>query len=221
MKRPVPLTTSTPHHIYSKSICHFQIFNNPDEYTRFFMLLRYYRFEGLKMPFSKFMRWIEQNKLNFEDTFTHETRNLSESIYILTYCLMPTHFHLILHQTENDKIKRFIQKVCGSYSLYFNLRHNRNGPLWQSRFGNSVINNQQELLETSRYVHLNPTTAYLVDRAENWPYSSFREYTKIKESLFPALCHTEDILKNISIKKYTQFVNNHVEVERQLKKQKH
>ena len=163
------------------------------------------------------MRWLETNKIPFETAFMETTQETTPAINIIAYCLMPTHFHLILNQVSDGGIEDFIAKVCNAYSHYFNLRHNRKGPLWQNRFGNSRINNQQELLETSRYVHLNPATAYLTDRAEHWVYSSFREYTKIQEPQFPEICDTQYVLKDLSPEKYANFVNDHVETQRQLK----
>ncbi len=214
MKRQTPLNTANSYHIYSKSISHFQIFNTPVEYERFILLLQYYQFSRLKLSFSKFIRWTVTNNIPFAQAVTEAAKETSPSVDILAYCLMPTHFHLILSQTINNGIERFISKVCSSYSHYFNLRHNRKGPLWQNRFGNSRINNHQELLETSRYVHLNPATSYLVDRAENWVYSSFREYTRIIDPQFPCICHTKNILDSTTPEKYAAFVNNHVETQR-------
>ena len=217
MKRQIPLNTANTYHVYSKSISHFKIYNNPREYERFIQLTRYYQFNGPQLPFSKFLRHIETHKSSFEKTLLEASKEKACCVHILAYCLMPTHFHFILRQTCDNGIENFMRKVCNGYSHYFNLRHNRKGPLWQTRFGNVMIHNPQDLLETSRYVHLNPATAYIVDLAEHWPYSSFREYTRIKNAQFPNICHTEILLKHTTPEKYAAFVNGYVQTQRQLK----
>ena len=128
---------------------------------------------------------------------------------------MPTHFHLILRQNEDRGIERFIANLCNGYTRFFNLRHNRKGPLWQNRFGNTLISTQQELIDTTRYIHLNPTTAYLNENPAAWRYSSFLEYLNKPE--LPPLC-SATVIHNITSKMtYEKYVVDYIE-EQRLKK---
>ena len=65
-----------------------------------------------------------------------------EMIYfveIIAYCIMPTHFHLVVKQLKEDGISFFIQQILNSYSRYFNIKTKRKGPLWEGRFQNVII----------------------------------------------------------------------------------
>jgi putative transposase len=89
---------------------------------------------------------------------------------------MPTHFHAILKQLSSDGISIMMRKILDSYSRYFNIKNKRKGPLWESRFNRIVLKSDDELLHLTRYIHLNPVTAYLVEKPEDWPFSSYNEY---------------------------------------------
>ena len=66
--------------------------------------------------------------------------------------------------------------ILNSYSRYFNTKQKRKGPLWEGRFENVLIKTDEQLLHLTRYIHLNPVTAYLVDQAKDWQASSYNEY---------------------------------------------
>ncbi|MCM8826817.1 MAG: hypothetical protein NC904_04785 [Candidatus Omnitrophica bacterium] len=69
-----------------------------------------------------------------------------------------------------------MSRVSNSYARYFNIKYGRRGPLWEGTFKNVLVNNDEQLLHLTRYIHLNPTTAFLVERPEDWSFSSYREY---------------------------------------------
>jgi hypothetical protein len=69
-----------------------------------------------------------------------------------------------------------MQYLNGSYTSYFNRRHRRSGHLFQGRYRGHVIEAEGHCLEVSRYLHLNPVRTKLVDRPEQWPWSSYAGY---------------------------------------------
>jgi REP element-mobilizing transposase RayT len=92
----------------------------------------------------------------------------------LTYCLMPNHYHLLL-TTSNADLSRGMRHINGVYAQAFNRRHDRCGHLFQGRFGATLIESDQHMLESIRYVVLNPVRAGLARRPEDWPWSAYRE----------------------------------------------
>jgi hypothetical protein len=70
--------------------------------------------------------------------------------------------------------------VNGSYTTYVNTRRKRSGHLFQGRFKSIVVDRDSYLLELSRYLHLNPVRAQMVDRPEKYPYSSYCNYIGCK-----------------------------------------
>jgi putative transposase len=85
---------------------------------------------------------------------------LSESsdlydVRIYLVCLMDNHFHLVA-ETPRGNISQFMHSVLTGYSLYFNLKHNTCGHVFQGRYGSELVEGNEYLLQLSRYVHLNP-----------------------------------------------------------------
>jgi REP element-mobilizing transposase RayT len=99
------------------------------------------------------------------------------AIMIHAYCLMTTHYHLIV-ETPNANISSAIQWLNVSYATYYNRKHNRHGHLFQGRFKSILINADEYLLELSRYIHLNPVMAKISKSPEDYPWSSYRAYVK-------------------------------------------
>jgi putative transposase len=92
----------------------------------------------------------------------------------LTYCLMPNHYHLVV-TTPNADLSHGMRRINGLYAQIFNRRHDRSGHLFQGRYGGHLIQSDQHLLESIRYVALNPVRAGLVSHPEDWPWSAHSE----------------------------------------------
>jgi putative transposase len=89
------------------------------------------------------------------------------------YCLMTNHFHLLI-QTPNADLADGMHRLNSSHANYFNRRHDHAGHLFQSRYKAVVIERESHLLESSRYVVLNPVRAGICRRPGNWRWSSYR-----------------------------------------------
>ncbi len=127
--------------------------------------------------------------------------------------------HLVLQQLTQDGISRFLKSVLNGYSSYFNLRHNRKGPLWEGRFKAVLVESSEQILHLTRYVHLNPATAGIVAKPEEWRYSSYLEYIG-KNNHAAKICQFDDII-DLSVSDYQDFVNNRVADQKELAKIKH
>jgi putative transposase len=195
------------YHIYTKSIAGFNIFNNDDEFSRMRSVIKYYLAEDPLLSFSKF---IISSKP--EPSKGKENNQVEGIVRIIAYCLMPTHLHLILEQLEEKGISVFMNKVLNSYTRYFNLKHGRKGPLWESRFKNVLVSSDEQLLHLTRYIHLNPVTAYLVEKPEDWEWSSYSQYLG-KDG--DGICCLDNVLE-IESKRYQKFVEDRIGYQREL-----
>jgi putative transposase len=83
------------------------------------------------------------------------------SVSLLAYCLMPNHFHLLIHQSDSVGMTSFMRRVSTAYVMYFNRRHARIGSLFQGKYKAVRVTGALHLMEESRYVHLNPERAGL------------------------------------------------------------
>ena len=126
---------------------------------------------------------------------------------------MPTHLHFILKQSRDAGISIFMSNILNSYTRYFNTRHKRKGPLWESKFQNVLVDTDEQLLHLSRYIHLNPVTAYLVDKPEDWIYSSYPEF--IGKNNSQQLCNFNEFME-IQPSSYRRFVEERTNFQREL-----
>lgn len=91
------------------------------------------------------------------------------------YVLMGNHYHLVI-ETPNGNMNKVLHYVNGSYATYTNKKRNRSGHLWQGRYKGILIDREAYLLELSRYLHLNPVRAGMVEKPEDYRQSSYRSY---------------------------------------------
>jgi putative transposase len=207
--RKEPVVTGEVYHVYNKSIAGYEIFNTHKDYLRIIELIRYYQIKGRHVKFSEFK---ERNAVYPEEIISGKDKLVD----IICYEPMPTHIHLVLRQLRDKGISKFINDILNSYTRYFNLKHNRKGPLWEGRFKKVLVETDEQLLHLTRYIHLNPVTAGLVERPEDWPYSSYREYISGQQSI----CNYQELLE-IKPNEYKKFVDDRISYQKELAKIKH
>ncbi|MGN2368633.1 transposase [Clostridium cagae] len=84
---------------------------------------------------------------------------------LISYCLMSNHVHLMI-KTGKEPLTRIMGRLNSTYTKYFNKKYNYIGHLFQSRYFSELIKDDKQILETSRYIHLNPVRANIVKKPE-------------------------------------------------------
>lgn len=194
-------------HLCNKSISNFGIFKDPSNSRRFIEVLDYYNNSNFKVKYSLA---IKNNIYSYNNLLIPKNDSF---IKILTYCIMPDHYHLVLKILKRDILSKYINDIENSYTHFFNRKFDRKGPLWQSSFRSVLIKTIEQLLHVTRYVHINPTTSNLVDKPEDWPFSSYKDI--ISNSKF-----LKEFLPEISIsnpKSYKKFIEDNIDYQKKLK----
>ncbi len=93
---------------------------------------------------------------------------------ILSYCLMTNHVHLLVRPLEGETLAKMMQGIALCYAQYFNRKNERTGRLWESRYYSSIVDEDRYLWAVGAYVENNPVRAGIVNRAEDYGYSSAR-----------------------------------------------
>lgn len=209
--RKESINTGKVYHVFNKSIAGYKIFNKDSEYLRMFKTLLYYQSPNPIISFSKFLRGESNQK---EKAFSLSSKPRPKLVQIIAYCIMPTHLHLVIKQLADRGISVFMNNIQNSYTRYYNILHNRKGPLWEGPFKNVLVDTDEQLLHLTRYVHLNPATAYLISDMEEWQWSSYHEYLSNVE-IAKRICEFDDLLE-IRSEKYKEFVQDNISYQREL-----
>jgi REP-associated tyrosine transposase len=90
-------------------------------------------------------------------------------IRCLAYCLMGTHYHLLLEGRAAD-IADAMQRLNGRYARRYNERHLRCGHVFGQRYSSWVIRDEEHLEATYGYIEANPAKAGLCEDGESWPW---------------------------------------------------
>ncbi len=213
MKRRIPLVTGQYYHIFTKCVEGIKVFDDDRGFSRMTDLIRFYQ---LKNPPMKYSDISIARKLFGQDSaydFKMLSGNAEKRVAILAYCLMSNHFHLLIGQLMDGGISAFMSDILNSYARYFNVKNDRKGPVWLGRFKNIFIESEQQLRHVSRYIHLNPTTAKLVQRPEDWKYSSYGEY--IGSGREEGVCTRKEII-NLTPEEYKDFTENNIDYQIEL-----
>lgn len=129
---------------------------------------------------------------------------------IHTYCMMDTHYHLLL-ETPSGNLSQIMRHINGAYTTYFNVKRDRSGHLFQGRYKAILVDIDKYAKELSRYIHLNPVRAKMVETPEEYDWSSYKLYIG-KQGSAKWLCR-DFILgyfgEKVSMaqKRYQDFVN--------------
>lgn len=214
--RKDPLEAGEVYHVMNKSIAGFKVFHSNKDYLRMMYMIRYFQVSTLLPKFSRFLQLKEITEKGFEPALKDFVEGSKQHVQIISYCLMPTHIHLVVKQLTKNGISIFMANLLNSYARYFNTKYKRKGPLWVGRFKSVLVRKDEQLLHLTRYVHLNPSTSELVKKSEDWPHSSYKEYIEPKKVAYP-LCQFHDLI-DMKPREYKSFVNDYADYQRELAK---
>lgn len=158
------------YHVYNRGVAKLPIFHDDQDRHKFLSLIDRYTINSSKE--------IRGDGLPYQ---THD-------VQITAYCLMDNHFHMFIYQPkDNQQISQFMKSLLTAYSMYFNLRYKRRGPLFEGMFQASRISNEAHFIHLSRYIHLNPRYY------KTYQWSSLPEYLQQRNTpwLFPELTNDQ------------------------------
>ncbi len=203
------------YHIYNRGVEKRKIFLDDQDYRVFLSYLKVYL-----SPKEKTINEIK----NDESIIGNKEKKISEiyvlnnffnKIELMSFVLMPNHFHLELRQKNKKEIESFMRSLVTKYAKYFNKKYGRVGPLFQGRYKAVLIHSTEYLLYLSRYIHRNPQELLVKEQSlESYPWSSYPSYlNNIEISWLNKKLIISNFLKNnqFSINLYREFVENNKE----------
>ena len=168
------ISQSGIYHVMLRGVNRQQIFENDDDYLKFIFILH--------------------DMISPKDILK---RPLPPKCAIFSYCLMPNHVHILL-QEKDEKLSVTVKQIASRYAMYYNNRYGHFGHLFQDRFKSEPVNDDAYFLTLIRYIHQNPIAGYLCEKAEDYKWSSWREFTNAPHRM-SAICDTSTILSRIPL----------------------
>lgn len=141
-------------------------------------------------------------------------RNIQKFIYpvtdIVAWCLMPTHFHLLIHASNKtieivrkypvpiNRLTEGIRLTLSSYTKAFQKQQLFTGNLFQQKTKSKCTTDGSINYAATafHYIHQNPLTAGLCSKMEDWEFSSFQDYTGLRDG---KLCNKELAFKLLDV----------------------
>lgn len=123
------------------------------------------------------------------------------------YCLMTNHFHILL-ETSEIEVGRFMKHLASCYAIYFNRKYTYKGHLFEGRYKSCLVRDDAYFLQTSRYIHLNPVKAKMVEHPEDYLWSSYRTMLGICDDKITRSDRTRSFFKDQSVIRYREFVED-------------
>lgn len=174
------------YHVYFRGGNRSRIFREPADYEKMLEL------------FSRYLS-LEETKNSAGISFP----NYSNRIELVAFCLMPNHVHLFLYQYNMDDMTEFMRSLLTSYSMYFNKKYKRSGPLFESRYKAARVYEDSYYQHITRYIHLNP---------KNWEMYEYSSLPYYLQQVSDDWIHPEKVLAMFNnIDEYRDFVSDYTQ----------
>jgi len=196
------------YHIYNRGLNKTDIFVDEQDYHTFLSYLKTY----LLPKDTKTLNQIISNpkssaKEKDKALKVLRLNNFSSTISLVAYCLMPNHFHFLIYQETDRVIVQFMKSAFTRYVGYFNHRHDRYGPLFESHYKAVVIKSDEQLIYLSRYIHTNPAKSN-INQPDSNPLSQPSSYPNYLGTINQKWVRPETVLAyfNNKQKMYQNFI---------------
>ena len=190
------------YHIYNRGVDKRDVFLEDKEYIRFLKNLREFNSDLIREERLR-RQTANKSELNSESELSSD----NALVEIVAYCLNPNHYHLILKQSKEKGIEKFMHKISTGYTNYFNKKYERSGALFQGRFKSIHVDSNEYLLYLSAYVNRNNFIHGYQSDEKEWRYCSALDYLGKRDG---TLCNKDVILDQFREKEYEDFLDKNV-----------
>lgn len=143
-------TPNSIYHIYNRGIDGREVFGEEEDFIKFLDILTGYlvKPQEEKVTIYKGERpYIKRRKA---------LMNLAEELEMLAMCLMNNHIHLLIWQANSDGVKKLMQRSMTHYSMYYNRKYHRTGPLFENVYKGVEVEEGEPAVLMTKYIHTNP-----------------------------------------------------------------
>lgn len=202
--RKTLITKGEYYHIYNRGNRKQNTFLEQQDYIRFLFTILYFQsplpIYNISSAITYFMKHRVFNSSKNEQVVHVRTVDLN------VFTLMPNHFHLIVYEREENGISTYMQRVQNAYTKYFNNKYEMSGHLFQGPYQSVHIENNEQLLHVSAYIHRNQREiSKWKNKERDYPWSSYQDYAD--QNRWGELLNQKIILKQFANQsEYVNFV---------------
>lgn len=166
------------YHLYNRGVNKRKIFKDQQDASVFLSYLKTYLLQKDEKSLMTTLSNPQSTPFEKDQALKLlQLNNFYGRINLICYCLMQNHFHLLVYQKNDMDIDAFMQSAGTRYTIYFNRRHKRVGPLFQGRYKAVIIKSDEQLLYLTRYIHRNPFARSDLGRSDLFQQpSSYKVY---------------------------------------------
>jgi putative transposase len=181
------------YHVFNRGMNKQVVFNNDIDRLRFLFLILVLQGEVIIKNVSREVRQrVQSSTLHINQDLMNDVLK-NRTVGLVSFCLMPNHFHLIVKEIENGGIAKYMQRVLTAYTKYFNTKYEHSGHLFQGSYKSVWISDDKQLMHLSAYIHKNPRELKnWRGKVDHYPWSSYRDY--LNENRFGELLVTSVIM---------------------------
>ena len=200
MKRKYPFVVGKIYHIFNRGVAKCLIQNNEADLWRFLQGLCLF---NDKKSATNILWRLERDRGRLtlgvlKKYIVVEGNEREPLVRILAYCIMPNHFHLLVEEIQEGGITKFMHKLGLGYARYFNNKYDRVGSLWQDKFKNILVDDEDYLQYLLVYINvLNPADLVepgwrenrikdikkVLEFSEKYLWSTHQEYVGLRNSI--------------------------------------
>lgn len=169
------------YHVYNRGVEKRVIFMDDQDYGVFLSYVKTYLLPKDTKTLSSILidpdvPWVKKDQA----LKLLRMNNFAEEIMLISYCLMPNHFHLLVKQKGERSLDQFMNSLCTRYSMYFNRKHKRVGVLFQDVYKAVRVTSEEQLLHLTRYIHRNPLLQGVP--LQRFVHSSYQDYLGLRKT---------------------------------------
>jgi putative transposase len=168
------------YHVYNRGVLKQKLFLDKKDYVRFLFTLMAGQGEIFTTKISRSL-----GKYRVLDITNFLNKNSSELlknkyVKVINFCIMPNHYHITLQEVQEGGLSKYMHRLAGSYSKYFNKKYNTNGHVFQGPYKYKPVLTDEKLLYLSAYIHKNPRELRSSTKKYNdYQWSSYADYIAI------------------------------------------
>jgi putative transposase len=144
------------YHIYNRGVEKRKIFEDLQDYNVCLNYIKQYLEPKKEVELREKLAKVGTSTKEKEECIKLlRLKNYADELHLISYILMPNHFHFLFFQKKETSIAEFMNSFANRYAMYFNAKYQRVGRLYQDVYRGVLVESEEQLLCLSRYIHRN------------------------------------------------------------------